>query len=52
MMRFVFSIIFVGFFLGAAFADSGDFDMSRWTGIMDDIRARAAALATVRSELQ
>jgi membrane-bound lytic murein transglycosylase B len=43
MMRFVFSIIFVGFFLGAAFADSGEFDMSRWTSIMDDIRARAAA---------
>ncbi len=43
MMRFVFSIIFVGFFFCTAFADSGEFDMSRWTGVMDDIRTRAAA---------
>ena len=43
MMRFVFSIIFVGFFFCTAFADSGEFDMSRWTRVMDDIRTRAAA---------
>lgn len=43
MMRFVFSIIFVGFFFCVAFADSGEFDMSRWTRVMDDIRTRAAA---------
>ena len=42
-MRFVFSIIFVGFFFCAAFAESGEFDMPRWTSIMDDVRARAVA---------
>ena len=41
MMKFAFSIIFTGFFFCAAFADSGDFDMSRWTGLMDDVRVRA-----------
>ncbi len=43
MMKFVFSIIFTGFFFCAAFADSGEFDMSRWTRVMDDVRARATA---------
>lgn len=43
MMKFLFSIIFTGFFFCAAFADSGDFDMARWKGIMDDVRARATA---------
>ncbi len=43
MMKFVFSIIFTGFFFCTAFADSGEFDMSRWTRVMDDVRARATA---------
>jgi hypothetical protein len=41
VMKFVFSIIFTGFFFCAAFADSDEFDMSRWTKVMDDVRARA-----------
>ena len=43
MGRFVFRIIslFAVLSVGAAFADSGEFDMLRWTSIMDDIRARA-----------
>ena len=36
----IFSLLAV-LFVGTAFADSGEFDMSRWTSIMDDIRARA-----------
>ena len=35
--------LFAVLFSCAAFADSGEFDMSRWTRVMDDIRARAAA---------
>ena len=37
------SIFFISFFsvIGVAFADTGDFDMKRWTSIMDDVRARA-----------
>jgi membrane-bound lytic murein transglycosylase B len=35
--------LFAVLFSCAALADSGEFDMSRWTRVMDDIRARAAA---------
>jgi len=43
VMKFVFSIIFVGFFFCTAFADSDEFDMARWSRVMDDIRVRATA---------
>lgn len=45
MVMVVFRIVslFVVLLCGAAMAGGGDFDMSRWTSIMDDVRARAAA---------
>lgn len=36
------SVIFLGIGSITAFADSGDFDMSRWEAVMSDIRSRAA----------
>ncbi len=35
--------LFVVSFAISALADSGEFDMSRWTSIMDDVRSRAVA---------
>ena len=35
--------LFIVLITSVAVASGGDFDMSRWTGIMDDVRARAAA---------
>lgn len=37
----IFSLLAI-LFVGTALADSGEFDMSRWSSIMDDIRVRAA----------
>lgn len=37
------ALLFCFVTIGAAVADSGDFDLSRWYSILDDVRARAAA---------
>ena len=43
LVRTVLITCFVGLFSGLAFADTGEFDMARWTGLMESVRSRAAA---------